>query len=116
MKRGNNPNSLKNLNPQARSQGKKYIQVTLLPSTIAWLKKRGNASGLIDYMVEQAMKGLFSPSLFEELEILRAENKALKRQNCMLTILLKKIDEKTEGYRSNSFGKGLKELKEIMGK
>jgi hypothetical protein len=95
---------------------KRKLYVTLLPTTIAWLKKRGNASGLIDYMVTQAMNGLFSPSLFEELETLRAENKTLKRQSYLLTILMQKIDARVDGYRSNAFGKGIKELKEIVGK
>jgi hypothetical protein len=116
-KRGKNARSLANLRP--RKQEKKYIQVTLLPTTIAWLKKRGNASALIDYMVENAMKGLFTPNLLEEIEALRAENKALKKrvqQHYRLRILLEKIETRLDGYRSNAFGKGMKELKEIVGK
>lgn len=115
-KRGTNPNSLKNLRAQARFQGKQDIKVSLLPNTIAWLKKQGNASSLIDYMVQQAMNGLFSPSLFEELEVLRAENKTLQHQCYRLTVLMQKIDAHADGYRSNAFGKGIKELKEIVGK
>jgi predicted nucleic acid-binding protein len=95
---------------------KRKLYVTLLPTTIAWLKKRGNASGLIDYMVAQAIKGLFSPSLFEELEVLRAENLTLKHQRYQLTVLMQKIDARVDGYRSNAFSKGIKELKDVVGK
>jgi hypothetical protein len=115
-KRGTNARSLANLHPR-RSQSKQDFKVTLLPQTITWLKKRGNASALIDYMVENAAKGLFTPKILEELEMLKAENKALKKRFSelyRLRNLEEKIETKINGYKANNFSKGLAELKEIL--
>jgi predicted nucleic acid-binding protein len=96
---------------------KRKLYVTLLPTTIAWLKKRGNASALIDYMVENAMKGLFTPNILEELEALKAENQSLKKrvqEVYQLRVLSEKIEGKVNGYKSNNFSKGIEEFKEIV--
>lgn len=51
-----NPSSLKNLNPYAASKGgKKPIRLSLLPDTIAWLKRGGNASQRVEDLVEAAL-------------------------------------------------------------
>jgi hypothetical protein len=115
-KRGTNARSLANLQPR-RSQGKEKLKLSLLPNTIAWLKKRGNASALIDYMVENAMKGIFTPSLIQEMEALRAENQSLKKrvqELYRLRVLSEKIEAKVNGYKSNNFSKGIEEFKEIF--
>jgi hypothetical protein len=52
MKRGTNPRSLSNLNPKARLLGKVKLNLTVKPETIAWLKKGGNASAKLDYLVD----------------------------------------------------------------
>lgn len=52
-----NPNSLKNLNPKAASKDKVKIHLSLKPETIAWLKKGGNASERVDYMVKAIVEG-----------------------------------------------------------
>jgi hypothetical protein len=114
-KRGTNPRSLANLRPKRRDKKKLYL--TLLPNTISWLKSRGNASSLIDYMVENAAKGLFTPDLLERIEILRAENAMLKKQIKELYKLREleaKIKAKEKGYMTNSFSKGLAQLQEIL--
>ena len=46
-----NPRSLENLKPENRTRDKQRRNFTLLPSTIAWLSRQGNASAMIDLMV-----------------------------------------------------------------
>ena len=58
------PASLENLKlgAAARSQGKKNLNVSLRPETIAFLKKSGNASQFIELLVEAHQeKRLLSP-------------------------------------------------------
>ncbi|MGL5805402.1 MAG: hypothetical protein ACRC11_08155 [Xenococcaceae cyanobacterium] len=52
-----NPNSLANLQPQAASKDKVRFNLTLKPTTIAWLKKGGNASERVDYLVDAIVEG-----------------------------------------------------------
>ena len=51
--------SLENLKlgPQSRNQGKVRRNFTLLPKTISWLERGGNASGRIDEMVGKILSG-----------------------------------------------------------
>jgi vacuolar-type H+-ATPase subunit H len=51
-----NPNSLENLKlgAEARSQGKVRRNYTVLPETHEWLKSQGNASEMVDRLVEHA--------------------------------------------------------------
>jgi hypothetical protein len=51
-----NSRSLSNLNPKARYLGKVKRTFSLRPETIVWLKKGGNASGKIDYLVESIIQ------------------------------------------------------------
>ncbi len=53
-----NPNSLANLNPQARAMGKVRRNTTLLPETITWLERiGGNVSQGIEDLVAAAKAG-----------------------------------------------------------
>lgn len=54
MPRKMHRNSLANLDPRNRYQGKERFNTTLLPETIAWLQQSGNASRKIEELVEQA--------------------------------------------------------------
>jgi hypothetical protein len=58
-KRNMNPASLENLKMGAasRRQNKVPCNLTLLPETVAWLKKGGNASAKVDEMVGKILKG-----------------------------------------------------------
>ena len=47
-------NSLANLNPRNRDQGKVRFNTTLKPETIAWLQAGGNASSRIEELVALA--------------------------------------------------------------
>jgi predicted GNAT family acetyltransferase len=66
--------------PSSRAQGKIRLNVTVLPRTSNWLKGRGNASQMIDQLVEAAIAGDLKtadhPS--EKLEELTRENEELK--------------------------------------
>lgn len=57
--RGKHENSLENLKMGAiaRRQGKRRVNVTLLPQTLAWLDKTGNRSEMIDELVRLILKG-----------------------------------------------------------
>lgn len=59
-----NPRSLENLKLGAIARNKNKIRrnTTLLPETIQWLDSRGNASDLIDKLVEAAKSGKLKPS------------------------------------------------------
>lgn len=59
-----NPRSLENLKlgAKARDKGKIRRNTTLLPETIEWLDKRGNASDLIDQLVQAAKSGELKPN------------------------------------------------------
>jgi len=61
--RGNHQNSLKNLEMGAiaRRQGKKRVNVTLLPETLRWLDRSGNRSEMIDEIVRRILKGDLVP-------------------------------------------------------
>ena len=54
MPRKMHRNSLANLNPRNRDQGKVRFNTTLKPETIAWLQADGNASGRIEELVTLA--------------------------------------------------------------
>ncbi|GAA6616434.1 hypothetical protein [Scytonema sp. NUACC26] len=58
-KRNMNPASLENLKMGAasRRQNKVACNLTLLPETVAWLKKGGNASARVDDIVHKILKG-----------------------------------------------------------
>lgn len=59
-----NPRSLANLSPKAASKGgKQNLKVTLLPDTIAWLKRSGNASQRIEDLVAAARSGTLKPQM-----------------------------------------------------
>lgn len=63
-----NERSLENLKlgAQARDQGKIRTNCTLLPETLEWLKKHGNASHLIDELVKAARTGNLKPDNLHE--------------------------------------------------
>jgi hypothetical protein len=113
-----NPRSLVNLSPQARLIGKQRLNLTVLPKTAHWLKKRGNASDLVDQMVDLASKGIFSPTALREIELIKTQNKVLETKLNFLQYKLKVLEEKIKkkefGYRFNNFAEGIKELKEIL--
>ena len=52
-----NPRSLENLKPENRTRDKQRRNFTLLPSTIAWLGKQGNASESIDRLIVALIAG-----------------------------------------------------------
>lgn len=137
-KRTMNPNSLKNLElgAKARYQGKVKATLTLLPTTLSWLKGKGNASRLIDEMVEAARAGQFKPAdrdssqsgeleklrrelkeLRQELERLRLESSNTYQENLNLKTAIVQLQEKTQnrerGYRSNGAGQLIKELQSL---
>ncbi|MGL5881382.1 MAG: hypothetical protein ACRC2V_26930 [Xenococcaceae cyanobacterium] len=97
--------------------GKMQIKLTLKPENIKWLKAEGNASALVDYLVEFARN---------EHKALKDENQRLKEQAkkdkkaylkeiiAPLNDIVAKSDRSETGYRSNAFGKGLKALKELL--
>lgn len=102
-----NSNSLKGLDPKARYKGKQRIELSLLPDTIIWLKDKGNASGLVDHMVNLAKERNFNPSTIEYKILLQIlELKLLE--------LLEKNKGGEAGYKTNSFGSGLSDLKELL--
>lgn len=41
----------------ARNQGKRRVNVTLLPTTLKWLDRSGNRSEMIDEIVRKILKG-----------------------------------------------------------
>lgn len=112
-----NERSLANLDPKARFMGKTNIKLSLKPETIQWLKKRGNASALVDYLVEFARNE--HKALKDENQRLREQVKKdkkayLKEVIDALNDILAKSDLDESGYRSNAFGKGLKALRELL--
>jgi hypothetical protein len=64
--RGKHKNSLENLKMGAiaRKQGKKRVNVTLLPQTLQWLDKSGNRSEMIDEIVRRILKGDLIPKKY----------------------------------------------------
>ena len=65
--RGKHQNSLENLRmgAVARRQGKKRVNVTLLPETLRWLDKGGNRSEMIDEIVRRILKGELVPKKYD---------------------------------------------------
>jgi hypothetical protein len=49
----------------ARRQGKKRVNVTLLPQTLQWLDRSGNRSEMIDEIVRRILKGDLVPKKHE---------------------------------------------------
>lgn len=80
----NNSHSLKNLalGAKSRNQGKQRLNVTVLPKTSNWLKGGGNASKLIDELVEAAIAGdlKLADNSSQKLAELIRENEELKAQ------------------------------------
>ncbi len=68
------------LGASSREQKKIRLNVTVLPATSTWLKERGNASQMIDQLVEAAMVGNLKPTdhPLQKLEELIRENSELK--------------------------------------
>lgn len=68
------------LEASSREQRKLRLNVTVLPTTSNWLKGRGNASLMIDELVEAAIVGNLEPAdhPLEKLEELIRENSELK--------------------------------------
>lgn len=81
-----NERSLENLKlgAQSRDQGKIRTNCTLLPETLAWLKKRGNASHLIDELVKAAKGGELKPINSHENT---SDNEVIKLQATMVQSL-----------------------------
>lgn len=65
--RGKHENSLENLKMGAiaRNQGKKRVNVTLLPRTLEWLDRSGNRSEMIDEIVRRILKGELVPKKYD---------------------------------------------------
>ena len=119
--KGQNPNSLANLNPKARYQGKKRHNVTLLPETYMWLKQSGNISQKIDELVAEAMKSDDTHNLNNSDNTVYQENEQLKRQVAALQDRVDELEDgiatiaenshlNKKGYKRNSFSQGLKDL------
>jgi tellurite resistance protein len=68
----------------ARDQGKIRTNCTLLPETLEWLKKHGNASHLIDELVKAAKSGELKPVNSHENT---SENEVVKLQGAMVQSL-----------------------------
>lgn len=96
-----NDRSLENLKlgAQARYQGKIRQNFTVLPETLEWLKKGGNASARIDQLVEAAKSGnlksnnthngkdeeeINSNCVYKEIEALKAELERLHSERDQL--------------------------------
>jgi len=60
-----NPRSLENLKlgSESRRQGKIPMNLTVLPETSIWLKKRGSASATVDGLVRLAKAGQLKPEV-----------------------------------------------------
>ncbi|MUL39323.1 hypothetical protein [Gloeocapsopsis dulcis] len=104
-----NPRSLENLKlgAKARDKGKIRRNTTLLPATIAWLDKRGNASDLIDQLVKAAQRGELKPSdaheqkdsqqyltsndAHKQIEVLQAELTTVQEQVVRLQIEIEQL-------------------------
>ncbi|MDV2998201.1 MAG: hypothetical protein N4J56_007906 [Chroococcidiopsis sp. SAG 2025] len=88
MSRRMHRNSLANLNPRNRDQGKVRLNTTLKPETIAWLQAGGNASGRIEELValaksENTHKQEISDSAHEQKKSDDThERKALENRLC----------------------------------
>ena len=77
--------SLQNLNPYAASKGgKKPIRLSLLPETIAWLKRGGNASQRVEDLVEAALAKQLKPDnsdySHDQISELKAQIEALTQE------------------------------------
>ena len=95
-------NSIKALKPNNRLQGdlpKKRLNITIDPEIYYHLKANGNVSGTI----ENLAKDFLSSSGCNNSEIVDK-----------LRVIIKKIDGKETGYKSNSSGKLIKDLKDIL--
>ena len=70
------------LGASSRDQGKKRLNVTVLPRTSNWLKEGGNASKLIDELVAAAIAGDLKPAgnPSDKVAELMRENSELKAQ------------------------------------
>lgn len=102
LKKSINENSIKALKPNNRLQGdlpKKRLNITIDPEIYYHLKANGNVSGTL----ENLAKDFLSTSNYNIPEIV---NK--------LKVIIKKIDGKETGYKSNSSGKLIKDLKDIL--
>jgi predicted RNase H-like nuclease (RuvC/YqgF family) len=152
--------SLENLKlgSQARYQGKRRHNFTILPETVEWLKATGNASDTIDALVASVKDGSLrskdthnskdenelklSQSLSDQITQLKTEleqtqsqienakaiEKELREQlneaellaiewhqkKKMLKDLVTKNNDKQKGYLTNSFGQGIKDLKNML--
>lgn len=100
-----NERSLENLKlgAQARYQGKVRHNVSLLPETMEWLKKGGNASSRIDELVAAAKSGelksihthdtkdenhLLSENVYKQIEQLKTELEQLQQERSRLALEL----------------------------
>ena len=128
--KGRNPNSLANLNPKARYLGKVRCNLSLLPDTLEWLKKSGNASRKIDEMVAIAQQSdnadnlailgntynqEVSESMYKQIEELTSEIERLRSIETKVKEVLSKNESDLRGYKKNSFSQGLLDLKHIVG-
>jgi len=89
------------LGASSRAQGKIRLNVTVLPKTSNWLKGRGNASQMIDQLVEEAIAGNTKTAdpTSEKLEELTREHEQLKAELNKLQNQLQKESEQRRDYQ-----------------
>ena len=80
-----NPISLRNLQPGVHFKGgKKPIRLSLLPETITWLKRGGNASQRVEDLVEAALSKQLKPDnsndSHKQITELKAQIEALTQE------------------------------------
>ena len=110
-----NPNSLANLNPKARYQGKVRCNLTLMPDTVQWLKGSGNASQRIEELVTMAKTNDNSDNTHnqdsEEVTMLKKRIEELEHGIADI-VLNTRLG--TKGYKRNSFSQGIKDLEALI--
>lgn len=90
------------LEASSRDQRKTRLNVTVLPTTSNWLKGRGNASLMIDELVEAAIVGNLEPAdhPLQKLEELIRENSELKAALSQAHTQPKKESSERQDYQA----------------
>lgn len=119
--------SLENLKlgAQARYQGKVRQNFTILPQTLEWLKKGGNASQRVDELVAAAKNGelksnythereieknLYSSSMYNQIEGLKVELEQLKTDQAQAVNILKEALK----LKANAGGAIKEQIKQVL--
>jgi hypothetical protein len=119
--------SLENLKlgAQARYQGKVRQNFTILPQTLEWLKKGGNASQRVDELVAAAMSGelkssythereaeknLPSSNVYNQINDLKVELEQLKTDQAQAVNILKEALK----LKANAGGAIKEQIKQVL--